>query len=328
MQITQKHLEKDIEHRRNKPLTVIAAVAILVVIIPLLFTLYNKLNVPDSDKAGGYSILCELISEEQPDDSTINEVCAVLQKRIDPTGKYGLLIRHHKNQQIKICVPVRKKTPSHLDNPEHLQRMLKGAGVLEFRILPQVSSNALSRAEIDYFVKSLSSKGPQYASTSEYKWFEMEDQETQSVNQWANPQGGMAAIVGQFSGKSYVLASSLPGETLLHTPSQNDWKLERAQPSTDRMGRRAISFTLNDKGAVKFADLTGNNLERPLCILLDDIAISAPNISSKIAKSGVITGLFTYTEVADMVNKLNAGCLPVPVQEIPKTIEWILPKAQ
>ena len=212
-----------------------------------------------------------------------------------------------------------------LDDPKDLQRMLKGAGILEFRILPQVSSNALSRDEIDYFVESLSSKGPQYASTSEYKWFEMEDQTPQAVYQWANPQGGMAAVVGQFGGKFYVLASNSPSESLLHNPGQKDWKLERAQPSNDRMGRRAIGFTLNDKGAVRFADLTGNNLERPLCILLDDIAISAPNISTKIDKSGVITGSFTDTEVADMVNKLNAGSLPARLIEQPISVKNIGP---
>jgi preprotein translocase subunit SecD len=311
--------------KTGKLINCILAISVLAA---LLCGCAKKEDVPDFYKTGGYSILCELISEEQPDDSTINEVCAVLRKRIDPTGKYGLLIHYHKDKQIKICVPIRKEIPNHLDKPEHLQRMLKGAGVLEFRILPQVSSNALSRDRIDYFVESLSSKGPQSASTSEYKWFEMEDQEAQSAHRWVNPQGGIAAIVGQFGGKFYVLASHMPGESLLHTPGQKDWRLERAQPSTDRMGRRAIGFTLNDKGAVKFADLTGNNLDRPLCILLDEIAISAPTISTKIDKSGVITGSFTYTEVTDMVNKLNAGCLPVPVQEIPKTIEWILPKAR
>ena len=212
-----------------------------------------------------------------------------------------------------------------LDDPKDLQRMLKGAGILEFRILPQVSSSALSRDEIEYFVETLSSKGPSYASTSEYQWFEMEDQTPQTAYQWANPQGGMAAIVGQFGGKFYVLASNLPSESLLFVPDKKDWKLERAQPSNDRMGRRAIGFTLNDKGAIKFADLTGNNLERPLCILLDDVAISAPNISSKIDKSGVITGSFTDTEVADMVNKLNAGSLPARLIEQPISVKNIGP---
>jgi len=212
-----------------------------------------------------------------------------------------------------------------LDDPKDLQRMLKGAGILEFRILPQVSSSALSRDQIEYFVESLASKGPQYASTSEYQWFELEDQELQSVAQWANPQGGMAAVVGQFGKKYYVLASNSPSESMLHTPGQKDWKLEKAQPSNDRMGRRAIGFTLNDKGAIKFAELTGNNLERPLCILLDDIAISAPNISSKIDKSGVITGSFTDTAVADMVNKLNAGSLPARLIEQPISVKNIGP---
>ncbi|MCP4453856.1 MAG: hypothetical protein GY809_20535, partial [Planctomycetes bacterium] len=212
-----------------------------------------------------------------------------------------------------------------LDDPKDLQRMLKGAGILEFRILPQVSGNALSRDEIEYFVQSLASKGPSYASTAEYKWFEMEGQEPEDAYQWANPQGGMAAIVGQFGGKFYVLASNAEGESLLHTPGQKDWKLEKAQPSSDRMGRRAIGFSLNDRGAIKFGTMTENNIDRPLCILLDDIAISAPNISTRIDKNGIITGSFTDTQVADMVNKLNAGSLPARLIEQPISVKNIGP---
>jgi SecD/SecF fusion protein len=172
-------------------------------------------------------------------------------------------------------------------------------------------------------VDSLASKGPQAASTSKYKWVEMEDQTPQSVYQWANPQG-MGAIVGQFGKKYYVLASNLPGECLLYSP-EKDWKLEKAQPSSDRMGRRAIGFSLNDKGAIIFGSLTENNKERPLCILLDDIAISAPNISTRIDKNGVITGSFTDTDVADMVNKLNAGSLPARLIEQPISVKNIGP---
>lgn len=212
-----------------------------------------------------------------------------------------------------------------LDDPKDLQRMLKGAGILEFRILPQVSSTALNRDEIEYFVESLASKGPSYSSNTEYEWFELESQDLQSINQWANPQGGMAAIVGKFGNKFYVLASNLPSECLLHTPGQKDWKLERAQPSSDRMGRRAIGFSLNDKGAIKFGAMTESNKNRPLCILLDDIAISAPNISTRIDKSGVITGSFTDTDVADMVNKLNAGSLPARLIEQPISVKNIGP---
>jgi SecD/SecF fusion protein len=54
-----------------------------------------------------------------------------------------------------------------------------------------------------------------------------------------------------------------------------------------------------------------------LCILLDGIAISAPEINpdSPIGSQGIITGSFTMTQITDMVNKLNAGSLPARLIE-------------
>jgi SecD/SecF fusion protein len=54
--------------------------------------------------------------------------------------------------------------------------------------------------------------------------------------------------------------------------------------------------------------------------LLDGFAISAPIIEDRIGRQGIITGGaggFTQTQVADMVNKLNAGSLPARLVEQP-----------
>ncbi|MHC4773088.1 MAG: SecDF P1 head subdomain-containing protein, partial [Planctomycetota bacterium] len=94
---------------------------------------------------------------------------------------------------------------------------------------------------------------------------------------------------------------------MLHD-SEKKWKLKSARPTSDQQGRRAIGFTFDDVAANKFFVVTGSNLGEPLCILLDDRAISAPRIDSErgIRSSGIITGSFTQTEISDMVNKLNA----------------------
>ncbi len=55
----------------------------------------------------------------------------------------------------------------------------------------------------------------------------------------------------------------------------------------------------------------------PLAIILDDRAISAPNIHTAIRSNGIITGSFTATQVNDMVDKLNAGSLPARLIEQP-----------
>jgi len=206
--------------------------------------------------------------------------------------------------------------PPGLDDPKDLERMLKGAGILEFRILPTTDRTELTPDEINSFIELLKTKGPKYASDDRYVWCEIE-----SADNWRMPN----SIVAPFGDKHYVLASNRKDETMLHSPEQGQWKLEKAAPSTDEMGRRAIGFKLDERGGRLFANVTGKNIDRPLCILLDKTAISAPNIQTRIRTQGIITGNFTQTEITDMVNKLNAGSLPARLIEQPISIRSIGP---
>jgi protein-export membrane protein SecD/preprotein translocase SecF subunit len=207
-----------------------------------------------------------------------------------------------------------------LDDPKDLQRMLKGAGILEFRILPTTDHPEVDIDEMNRQVELLKTKGPKFASNAsrgKYVWCEIED-----FKEWGIP----TSIVGQFGEKYFVLASNQTNESLLHsTEGPRAWKLERSFPSTDEMGRRAIGFSLNDKGGILFGKLTGNNIDRPLCILLDGVAISAPSINERIGASGIIKGSFSQTDVFDMVDKLNAGSLPSKLIEQPISVKTIGP---
>jgi len=190
-----------------------------------------------------------------------------------------------------------------LDDPEDLKRMLKGSGVLEFRILPTGEGGNMD--ELNAYRDTLATKGPKLASDSRYVWCEIE-----------NPKEWQGGIVGTFGDKLYVLASNQPNETMLHR-GERKWKLRRAYPTTDEQGRRAIGFTFDEAAANLFYTLTSANIGKPLCILLDDRAISAPRINSAIRSQGVITGSFTQTQVEDMVNKLNAGSFPARLSDVP-----------
>jgi SecD/SecF fusion protein len=204
------------------------------------------------------------------------------------------------------------KVGGKLDDPEDLKRMLKGSGVLEFRILP---GSELPDAAA--YKEALATKGPKGASDSRYIWCETENAE--SV-------GGQGRITGQFGDKLYVLASNLDGEKM--TRSAKAWKLKKAYPTQDQEGRRAIGFTFDEVAANLFYSLTSANIEKPLCILLDNIAISAPNINSAISSSGIITGGrggFTEVQVDDMVNKLNAGSFPARLSDVPISEKTIGP---
>jgi len=203
-----------------------------------------------------------------------------------------------------------------LDDPKDLQRMLKGAGILEFRILPTRTDPQMDADQIRRYVETLKEKGPKYASDEKHVWCEIEN-----FNEWKS----LDSFVATFGDKHYVLASNKPGDVILHATGEKAWKLENAYPTQDQMGRRAIGFRNDQRGSKLFYQVTNKNIGRPLCILLDGLAISAPNIQDRISTSGIITGTFTQTEVEDMVQKLNAGSLPAMLIEQPIMVKTIGP---
>ncbi|MHC4155772.1 MAG: protein translocase subunit SecD [Planctomycetota bacterium] len=204
-----------------------------------------------------------------------------------------------------------------LDDPKDLQRMLKGAGILEFRVLPTIDHPEVDAEAMRRYVETLKEKGPKYASDNKYIWCEIE-----TVEEWGAPD----TVAGEFGDKWYVLASNKSGDVMLHsTEADKAWKLDGARPTQDTMGRRAIGFSLNERGSRLFAAVTAKNLNRPLCILLDGLAISAPNIKAVIRGGGIIEGAFTETQVLDMVDKLNAGSLPARLIEQPISVKTIGP---
>ncbi len=209
-----------------------------------------------------------------------------------------------------------------LDDPSDLQRMLKGAGILEFRILPTLDHPEVDSAQMTTYVETLKTKGPKYPLDDQYVWLEIEN-----TAEWhAADRSGRQAIIAQFGDKTYVLASNRKSkdETMLHA-GQRDWKLVKSSPGQDQSGRRAIDFELDERGGKIFSTVTGKNLDRPLCIVLDNVALSAPNIQSRIYTNGQITGTFKQTVVEDMVTKLNAGSLPARLIEQPISVKTIGP---
>ena len=212
-----------------------------------------------------------------------------------------------------------------LDDPKDLQRMLKGAGILEFRLLPTQGHPAVDAGAIASYIEALKEKGPKYASDNKFVWCEIED-----IREWrAADDQRRPSIFGQFGDKYYVLASNKKEEVMQHRGGGSDWKLTKASAGREpQTGRRAIDFVLDDRGGRMFGEITGKNIGRPLCILLDGIAISAPNINSKITTRGQITGGskgFSEDEQRDMVDKLNAGSLPARLIEQPISVKSIGP---
>ena len=92
-------------------------------------------------------------------------------------------------------------------------------------------------------------------------------------------------------------------------------QLAEAFAGTDSYGRPIINIKFNSDATDIFYHVTKRSVGRPIAILLDGVPISAPNVDEPImGGTAVISGSFTAEEVKDLVIKLRAGSLPVPVK--------------
>ena len=80
-------------------------------------------------------------------------------------------------------------------------------------------------------------------------------------------------------------------------------------------GKPVVALEFTSEGGEKFANLTEENIGKPLPILLDDQVVSAPSVQQAITGgSAQITGDFTLEDAQNLAIQLNAGALPVPVE--------------
>ncbi len=79
-------------------------------------------------------------------------------------------------------------------------------------------------------------------------------------------------------------------------------------------GDPEVSLEFSSEGADLFEKITARNIGKPLAIYLDGSPISVPNVNEKITGGkAVITGRFGLKEAKTLVQRLNAGALPVPI---------------
>jgi len=91
--------------------------------------------------------------------------------------------------------------------------------------------------------------------------------------------------------------------------------LKGAWPSVDQYGNPVVDIEFNSEGAKGFGEVTARNVGRPIAIILDKKIISAPNVREPIPSGRAqISGDFKIEEVQDLVIKLKAGALPIPVK--------------
>ncbi len=82
-------------------------------------------------------------------------------------------------------------------------------------------------------------------------------------------------------------------------------------------GRPEVVLEFDSEGRELFADITRRNIGKPVAIFLDGYPISVPNVHEEIPDGrAVISGQFDIQEARLLVQRLNTGALPVPIELI------------
>ena len=75
-----------------------------------------------------------------------------------------------------------------------------------------------------------------------------------------------------------------------------------------------VSIQFNDEGSALFAQITKENVGKTIAIYLDGAVISAPVVREEITGgSATISGSMDAKEAKELVGRLNAGALPLPI---------------
>ena len=90
--------------------------------------------------------------------------------------------------------------------------------------------------------------------------------------------------------------------------------LRDARRSYDEWNNPAVSFRLSPEAGRRFYKFTSDNLQKPLCVILDKKIINVATIEDRISDTGIIRGFSDPNIVDDLTISLRAGALPATIK--------------
>jgi SecD/SecF fusion protein len=209
----------------------------------------------------------------------------------------------------------------YLDGPADLKRLLRGSGKLEFRILAE--PDPANPTKYDRYREQLR-VGQRTKAGDEFGWFPIDNPlqffnlDNPAALEAMRPESDPLHVVAKAEDHYYVLGKMSADEGLLQgSQTQRPWRLNRARPDRDENGRQSVAFELDVVGGQLFENLTGRNIEKQLCILVDDVAYSSARIQSRIRQHGQITGEFSAEKISYLVQTMEGGTLPARLKDTP-----------
>ncbi|MDP7006338.1 MAG: protein translocase subunit SecD [Phycisphaerales bacterium] len=217
------------------------------------------------------------------------------------------------------------------DDPEDLIRMLRGAGVLDFRIAVQIGES--EGVDVANLRAQLAEVGPDNTDSPIAGWYPIN-----SLNEWVETPAQLASLIAdpqtflagrkleaaEYDGSIYILLYNDDSRSMTHTHG-NKWAVTGAYQSSDQFGRPSVAFRLDGSGAGLMGRLTGPHVNDPMAIVLDGQVYTAPNLNNQINASGQITGSFSQSEINYLLRVLAAGSLEARLSHDPIAVNIIGP---
>ncbi|BAM04522.1 putative protein-export membrane protein SecD/SecF [Phycisphaera mikurensis NBRC 102666] len=220
-----------------------------------------------------------------------------------------------------------------LDDPNDLIRLLRGQGVLEFRI---AATSGERPADVERYRTLLAESGTRGGRGEPWRWFPLKDplsfvdsrndraareaikadpSRTTAILQASRP----GYVFAEYDGEPYMLLANSRG---LAMTGDDEWALASAGVGQDPNGAPAVVFNLDVAGAGLLRQMTAPNIGRPMAVLLDGRVYTAPNINDALGRGGVqITGSFNNDEAQALAKTLRAGSLAATLSYDPISIK-------
>ncbi len=131
---------------------------------------------------------------------------------------------------------------------------------------------------------------------------------------------GVAAVSSDPKAQTFELYAIKSTERNGRAAMEGD-VIVNAKDDYDQYGKPCVSMSMNTNGAHRWAQLTKQNINRSIAIVLDGYVYSAPNVINEITGgNSVITGHFTPDETKDLANVLKSGKMPAPAHIVQEDI--------
>lgn len=243
-------------------------------------------NLVEYSRADGELIY--IIDESEVDrikDFAIEQALETIRNRVDQFGVSEPTIHRQAKYELVIQLPGVKDAQRAID-------LVGKTAILEFKLLDDESPVA---AQLPGSIPS--------------------EQEDEIISQYADQiPDGDEIMFGKVRDKETGIETKLVYLVKKQGLMTGEFLTEARVNIDQRFNEPYVGISFNPTGAKLFEQITTNNVNKRLAIILDNNVYSAPNIREKIAGGNAqITGSFTMQEARDLAIILRSGSLPAPL---------------